>query len=214
MLRDVAVSEKVLEVIYDTDDFFVTLEEIKGMKFYLIIFFITSAAFSQTQTSEEALYWEAYNIQHLYYENGMLDKSFFGNDQEKIDAKRGIDSLQQIAHNIYTRFIDLYPKSELMAGALYEKGTIEFWDNDLVEAESSFKKVLSTLKSDYYKNESVILLAEIAIKQDNYEKALLYLDESKLYKKQHTCGTEYEVDRRRLERMYAKCNEALDKNKQ
>lgn len=183
------------------------------MKVFILIFMLSLNSFSQTQTSGEALYWEAYNIQHLYYENGMLDKSLFGNDQEKIDAKRGIDSLQQIAHKIYTLFTELYPDSEFIAGAIYEKGTIEFWDNDLVEAESSFKKVLSTLRSDYYKNKSVILLAEIAIKQDNYEKALLYLDESKLYKKQYTCGTEYEVDSRRLGRLYAKCNEALGKNK-
>ncbi len=181
------------------------------MRLFILILLLSLSSYSQTEKTDEELFSEAYETQYSFYENGLLDLSFFGTEAEKIEAQRKIDSLQQKAYGMYSALIEKYPDSEYTIDAFFEKGKIEFWRGDFDKAEYSLKKVLSNKKSNSYKRNSFMFLAEIAIGQREFEEAQRYLIEAKHHEKDIWCGVEFEVYQRKYERLSYLCAEGLKK---
>jgi tetratricopeptide (TPR) repeat protein len=131
----------------------------------------------------------------------------------------------EIAIENYSKLIDSFPKSKFVYKALMRKAENEFYLKKYTEAKISFERILKSeelnpnseyfynVQEAYYKNSSALNLAEIYITEKNFEKAILYLNESKKYKVKFMCGNSYIERSENLKKLYDLCETELKKNK-
>lgn len=145
-------------------------------------------------------------------------------NEEKIKRNFAIEinknALNKVIKN-YEQLIKEYPKSNLLFRALNNKGFAELELNDNKKAKETFLEILKSKANDKekggigsgimgepyanYKNRACKMLAELEIKNGNYQEALNYLNETKNFPYQHFCGNEYAADDIYMADSYSKC---------
>jgi tetratricopeptide (TPR) repeat protein len=197
---------------------------------FYILLLTTTFSFSQNEKSnfDEILFERASAIESIPGEiclgcranKSILNKS----DSLKIEFEIFTEKqISKLALENYEKLIDSFPKSRFRYQALLRKGEIEFYLEKNDDAEKSYLKLLnsndflipfnSTFYQDeaYYKNVSAIYLAEIAIKKNEFEKAITYLDLSKKYRVKYFCANSIPEQKDRLDKLYLVCNKGLKK---
>jgi len=178
------------------------------MKF-LFLLLLCFPVFSQEDGSDKALYEKGEALQEATYENNLQSDYILG--KGKVKATLTIKQLNLEAFKYYDELVKNYPNSEYYANALFGKANIEYWYKSHSEARESFTKIMSLVNNGAYKNQTLVMLATIAIEEKNYCQAINYLDESKKHHKFYTCGDEIKKDKMILERLYKQANDGLKK---
>ncbi len=173
--------------------------------------------FEKTVAIQELLHDELYQI--------VSAKDTVGIDKdEKIKQKFSIEIKEKILNKViknYTELIVEYPKSKLIFRALNNKGFAEFELEDYKNAKNTFLKVLESEANDKekggigsglmgepyanYKNRACKILADLEIKNKNFQGAITYLDLTKKYPYRHFCGNEFAAEEIYMAQMYSKC---------
>ena len=198
---------------------------------YLTMLLLVSfLSFGQKKNSrqDEILFEKAVTLHALVYDDLNLDfhiKEADSTDEKAVYAKEIKETILEKALVVYNQLIDSFPKSKLVYRALNNKGFIEVELDDLGEAKKTYLSILNSPANDKerggvgsgimgepyanYKNRAAKQLAEIAIKQENYQEALGFLEQTKTHKYQHFCGNEYAADEIYTVTAYAKCYNGL-----
>lgn len=193
----------------------------------LAVTFLSSAQ-KKNSRQDEILFEKAATLHALVYDDLDLDV-----DIETEDTTDGVskyaktvkETILEKALVVYNQLIDSFPKSKLVYRALNNKGFIEVELNDLDEAKQTYLSILNSPADDKerggigsgimgepyanYKNRAAKQLAEIAIRQKNYQEAIGYLEQTKKHQYQHFCGNEYAADEIYTVTTYAKCYNGL-----
>lgn len=144
--------------------------------------------------------------------------------EEKIKQKFAITIKENILEKVidnYNELITKYPKSKLLFRARNNKGFAELELEYYGEAEKTFIKILNSDANDKekggigsgimgepyanYKNRACKILADLELKNKNYQKAINYLDTTKKYPYQHFCGNEFASEEIHMAEMYSNC---------
>jgi hypothetical protein len=152
-------------------------------------------------------------------------------NKEKIKQKLAIEIKDQILNKViknYTELITEYPKSKLIFRALNNKGFAELELENYDNAKNTFLKILESEANDKekggigsglmgepytnYKNRACKMLAELEIKNKNFQGAIHYLDLTKKYPYHHFCGNEFAAEEIYMAQMYAKCYLGLNQD--
>ena len=126
----------------------------------------------------------------------------------------------------YEELIEKFPKSKLVFRALNNKGYAELELEDNANAKTTFLSILNSKANDKekggigsgimgepyanYKNRACKILADLELKDKNYQEAIQYLDRTKEYPYRHFCGNEYAANDIYMANMYSKCYLALN----
>jgi tetratricopeptide (TPR) repeat protein len=195
-----------------------------------ILLLFSSISFGQKKNSNEdlILFEKTVAIQELL--NDELNQIINPKDtididnEEKIKQKFAIEIKENVLHKVienYTELITKFPKSKLVFRALNNKGFAELELKYYVEAEKTFLKILNSDANDKenggigsglmgepyanYKNRACKILADLEIKNKNYQEAINYLDFTKKYPYRHFCGNEFASEEIYMAEMYSKC---------
>ncbi|PDS21715.1 tetratricopeptide repeat protein [Flavobacterium branchiophilum] len=198
--------------------------------FFTFLFLFSVITFGQKKNSNEdlILFEKTVAIQDLVNEE--LDNIINPNDtiditnEEKIQRNFAIEIKENVLNKVirdYEELIKEFPKSKLIFRALNNKGFAELELKDYKNAQVTFQKILKSEANDKekggigsgimgepyanYKNRASKILADLELKNSNYQEALNYLDETKKFPYRHFCGNEYAADEIYMAEMYAKC---------
>jgi hypothetical protein len=199
----------------------------------LLLFSIAvQLAFAQTLSSsiskDEFLFKKGSLLQELAVEGLGLNETI----RDKQDQSRSAyaaeikESILDEALKYYQELADSFPRSPFFNKALINQARIKLELEDTVEAEKSLQLVLGPKVSDkekkkipqepvidpnsIYKNEAARIMAEIALANREYQRALGFLEERKKYPRTGTyCG--FDSDAARTTQLYAKCYMGLKK---
>jgi tetratricopeptide (TPR) repeat protein len=198
--------------------------------FFTFLFLFSVITFGQKKNSNEdlILFEKTVAIQDLVNEE--LDNIINPNDtiditnEEKIQRNFAIEIKENVLNKVirdYEELIKEFPKSKLIFRALNNKGLAELELKDYKNAQVTFQKILKSEANDKekggigsgimgepyanYKNRASKILANLELKNSNYQEALNYLDETKKFPFRHFCGNEYAADEIYMAEMYAKC---------
>jgi tetratricopeptide (TPR) repeat protein len=203
-----------------------------SLSFIFLFSIAASLAFAQTISSsiskDEFLFKKGSLLQELAVEGLGLNETI----KDKQDQSRSAyateikESILDEALKYYQELADSFPKSPFFYKALINQGRIKLELEDTVEAEKSLQLVLGPKVSDKekkkiqpepvadpnsnYKNEAARIMAEIALANREYQRALILLDERKKYPRTGSyCG--FDSDAARTMQLYAKCYMGLKK---
>lgn len=198
--------------------------------FFTFLLLFSVITFGQRKKSNEdlILFEKTVAIQDLVNEE--LDNIINPNDtiditnEEKIQRNFAIEIKENVLNKVirdYEELIKEFPKSKLIFRALNNKGFAELELKDYKNAQVTFQKILKSEANDKekggigsgimgepyanYKNRASKILADLELKNGNYQEALNYLDETKKFPYRHFCGNEYAADEIYMAVMYAKC---------
>lgn len=198
--------------------------------FFTISLLVSVITFGQKNNSNEdlILFEKTIAIQDLVNEE--LENIINPEDtaditnEEKIQRDFAIEIKENILNKVirdYEELIKEFPKSKLIFRALNNKGFAELELKNYEKAKESFRKILNSEANDKekggigsgimgepyanYKNRASKILADLELKDNNYQVALNYLNETKKFPYRHFCGNEYAADEIYMAEMYSKC---------
>lgn len=199
---------------------------------FLIFFLIYQFSFGQNiiPNEDEILFEKTVAIESL---SGDLCLGCRGNKKElnqkdslRIEYGMQLEiQISEIAIENYNKLIDSFPNSKFLIRALMYKADNEFYLKKYTDAKKSYERILNdnnlTLSTESfynvqaaeYKNKAALNLAEIYIIEQNFEKAIFYLDESKKHIVKYSCGNGYIERKERLEVCYKYCKAQLKNSK-
>jgi tetratricopeptide (TPR) repeat protein len=186
----------------------------------LILLVITNFGFSQNSTTnfEQKLYDEATSkinaLDYLEIENTEIESKEVTEYKIKVRKKVNAEAL-----DIFNKILDTLPKTKLLNKIHYQIARIYFEDKNTKLASEFYEKVLKNSDpiTDGFENEirnSICLtLSNIYIENNDYEKALKFLEESKKYKIRFDCGNSAIESSKEFENLYQICREGINKKK-
>lgn len=184
----------------------------------VIVFLLFSILFygqENKSIEDKIIYEKGMAVNYLLYEDYyFFEKLNAPNLEEKKQAKETYKFIASKALSYFNELILYYPDSDYYLLALFEKGKLELNLENKKVAKEVFLKVLNseTTKWKYCINESLLLLAALAIEEKNYEEAKKYLDLRKKNGLNFFCGVEREITETKMKNMYEKIQEGLKKN--
>lgn len=132
------------------------------------------------------------------------------------------DEILEIALKKYATFAENFPKSVFVTKALMQKASLETYFHRYENAKTSLENILKTETKpdpenifhgpDYDKGKAAFRLAKIAISENNFPKAVEYLDQCKTFKK-YQCGNDAENTWEEFKKLYAICQTELKQKK-
>jgi hypothetical protein len=198
--------------------------------FFTFLLLFSVITFGQKKISNEDLILFEKTVAKQELVNEELDDIINPNDtiditnEEKIQRNFAIEIKENVLNKVirdYEELIKEFPKSKLIFRALNNKGFAELELKDYKNAQVTFQKILKSEANDKekggigsgimgepyanYKNRASKILADLELKNSNYQEALNYLDETKKFPYRHFCGNEYAADEIYMAEMYAKC---------
>jgi hypothetical protein len=203
----------------------------------LIFLFLSPIAsqivFAQTASSfiskDELLFQKGVLLQKLAVEGLGLNETIKDKQADTSRSAYATEIKEDILDNAfkyYQELTDSFPKSFFFYKALINQGLIKLELEDTVEAEKSLQLVLGPKVSDKekkkiqqervidpnsnYKNEAARIMAEIALANREYQRALGFLEERKKYPRTGTY-CDFNNDAARTTQLYAKCYMGLKK---
>lgn len=202
------------------------------MKNFFIIYFLffSFITFGQKRKSNEDLILFEKTVAIQGFLNEELENVINLKDtidltnEEKIKRNFAIEIRENVLDKVienYEELIKEYPKSNLIFRALNNKGFAELKLEDFDKAKETFLKILNSEADDKekggigsglmgepyanYKNRASKILADLELKNNNYQEAIKYLDYTKKFPYRHFCGNEYAADEIYMAEMYSKC---------
>lgn len=198
--------------------------------FFTFLLLFSVITFGQKKISNEDLILFEKTVAKQELVNEELDDIINPNDtiditnEEKIQRNFAIEIKENVLNKVirdYEELIKEFPKSKLIFRALNNKGFAELELKDYKNAQVTFQKILKSEANDKekggigsgimgepyanYKNRASKILADLELKNGNYQEAFNYLDETKKFPYRHFCGNEYAADEIYMAEMYAKC---------
>lgn len=176
---------------------------------FILLFCLPTLFFAQDETpAEKELLAKAYSYLEALNSN---DKDHLPTEIDRLnlkDQEKIGDYCLSHAHEIFKNLADTYPNSEKQAIYLYYVGQL---GNNNTEKKDLFIKVINlNSKWGYYKRQSYLNLASIAIEEKDFKSAKMYLKEiEKLPKPMFTCGVEAQTYNSRLKWLYTACEVGL-----
>lgn len=195
---------------------------------YLLLFSLISFGQKKKSNEDLILFEKTVAIQELL--NDELENIINPKDtiditsEEKIKRDFAIEIRESVLDKVienYEELIREFPKSNLIFRALNNKGFAEMQLEYYNEARETFLKILNSEANDKekggigsgimgepyanYKNRASKILADLELKNNHFQEALNYLNETKKYPYRHFCGNEYAADEIYMAEMYSKC---------
>jgi tetratricopeptide (TPR) repeat protein len=188
------------------------------MKRILLVLFITTFVFqniyAQTDNGDLILFSKGNTLYELVYEELDIDYLIEDLDTTDIEEKIELRILKETKESIleksleyFEELLDEYPKSKLKYRAMNNAALISKNLDYTDEAIKYYKEIIESKANDkenggigsgimaepyaLYKNRACKNLAEIYLKEKEFESALKYINLTKKYPYQHFCGNEY-----------------------
>ena len=186
----------------------------KGKLLYALLF-ISFNIFSQNEKNEaEILYSKGITIYDTVF-----GEDFYGltSGKNSIEVEAKIEEIRKLFLNnsleYFNQITNEFPESKFYVLALFEKGNIENVLKKRTESKANFEKLINLKTKDwsYYRNKSLLILAEFEIEDKNYSKAKKYIDERKQNNLNFLCGNESELTENQLRNLSEKCEIGLKK---
>lgn len=178
-------------------------------------------------TADRILFEQAVAIQQL------ADEELDPQEKETEGVTSHDDSLliehtRELQEKIRTRALQCYkslledfPQSKLRFRALNNRALLEYQLKDYDEAKQTYLSIVNSKADDKelggvgsglmgepyanYKNRAAKMIAEICLRDSNYQEALNFLSLTKQYPYRHFCGNEYAADDMFMAMQLAKC---------
>lgn len=208
------------------------------MKNFTFLIFLTfsSTLIAQNENEDLAIFNKGEAVYNLIYEDFDIQYELDHLDTTMVEEKIEYEVLKEMKSSIlersleyYEDLIEDYPNSKLFYRALnnaalisnqldYKDEAIEYY-NQILNSDANDKEeggVGSGLMAEpyaLYKNRAAKSLAEIYLSQENFNKAIEYINLTKKYPYQHFCGNEYAADEIYIATLYTKAYLGLGKVK-
>lgn len=208
------------------------------MKNFTFLIFLTfsSTLIAQNENEDLAIFNKGEAVYNLIYEDFDIQYELDHLDTTMVEEKIEYEVLKEMKSSIlersleyYEDLIENYPNSKLFYRALnnvalisnqldYKDEAIEYY-NQILNSDANDKEeggVGSGLMAEpyaLYKNRAAKSLAEIYLSQENFNKAIEYINLTKKYPYQHFCGNEYAADEIYIATLYTKAYLGLGKVK-
>lgn len=198
----------------------------KHLAAFFLLFVLSHAAFGQAKAvpPDEVLFEKGVLLQQLADEDLHLSQAAAATDSlpgRAAYAAQLKTTILEKALACYQQLLTDFPHSTLFYRALSNKAYAELALQDTAAAKQDFLAIIRSTAADKqrggrgtgimaepyanFKNEAAKMLAEIALKEQEYAQALAYLDLTKKFPYQHFCGNAYAADEIYLGELYAKC---------
>lgn len=198
---------------------------------FLIVLLATSSIIwgqKKNMNEDVILFEKTLAIQELLFDDLLtfdIDQDTIDiNTEDKIRREYAVELKKNVLDKVinnYNELIQRFPKSDLVFRSLNNRAFAELENGYQNKAKDTFLKIVNSKANDKeeggvgsgimeepyanYKNRALKNLAEIEIKNKNYSEALKYLEETKKFPYQHSCGNEFAQDQIYIAEIYAQC---------